>query len=109
MKSLFAKYKEERESAIVVENEHGFASAKLLDDFFYIEDIYVVPEKRQSKIASQMADDLVIKAKELGYNKVLGSVCVDANNSTISLKVLLAYGFSLHHTNNNMIYLIKEI
>jgi len=109
MKSLFAKYKEERESAIVVETEHGFATAKLLEDFLYIEDIYVVPEKRKSGIASILADELCAKAKNLGYKQVLGSVCLDANNPTSSLKVLLAYGFKLHSTNSNMIYLSKEI
>lgn len=107
--SLFARYKKERENAIVVEDEFGFASAKVVEDGLYIDEIYVIPEKRKEGIASKYADRLEEVAVELDYKKLYGSVCIDANKATDSLKVLLAYGFSLHHLSDNMIYLYKEI
>lgn len=39
----------------------------------------------------------------------MGSVNLLANNATDSMKVLLAYGFNLHSTNQNMIYLTKSL
>lgn len=107
--SLFKNYKEEREGAIVVENDYGFASAIKLDEHLYIDEIYVLPEHRKLKVAANLADELAEIAKELKYTRLLGSVDINANNSTISLKVLLAYGFYLYDTNGSMIYLEKGI
>jgi len=108
-RSNFAKYKEERENALVVEDENGFATAIFLEDAVYIDEIYVIPEKRKSNIASNYANQIAEKAKKLGYHKLLGSVCPSAKGATTSLKVLLAYGFELHSTNSELIYLEKEI
>ena len=108
-KSNFAKYIKERENKEVIEDEYGFATYLYENDYVYIEDIYVIPEKRKDKIASKYADAIALEAKELGYNKMLGSVVPSSPNSTISLKVLLGYGFKLLSSQENMIYFIKEI
>lgn len=107
--SHWKEYKKERENAIVIEDEYGFVVAKELEDYMYIEDIFVVKEKRQSKIAFSYADKITELAKEKGYTKLLGSVDPKANGSTVSLKVILAYGFKLYQMDNNLIYFIKEI
>lgn len=107
--SLYKNYKEEREDAVVVENERGFASAVKLEKHLYIDEIYILPKYRKSHLATEFADELVVIAKKLNYKLLLGSVDINANNSTISLKVLLAYGFKLHSADGTLIYLEKEI
>lgn len=107
--SHYANYRIEREGAIVIEDENGFASAIRLEGYMYIDEIYVIPEKRKSNIASNYADKIAIIAKEEGYKKLLGSVDPKANGSTNSIKALLAYGFELLNINGSLIYLQKEI
>jgi len=109
MKSLYAQYREEREGAAVIEDEYGFASCIFGDDHAYIDEIFVVKEKRKEGHASKYADKIALMAKERGLNKLYGSVCTEAKGATASVKVLLAYGFKLSHCEENMIYFIKEI
>jgi len=108
-KSLYAKYKEEREGAVVVESEHGFASAVPFGDFWYIDDIYVMPEYRKSHIASDLADKLCTIGAERGFKKILGSVDPKANGATTSLKVLLGYDMKLLDVKNEIIYFTKDL
>ena len=108
-KSNYAKYKEERENAIIVEDEYGFASAVEYENHMYIDEIYVIPEERKNNRASTYADKIAYIALEKGYKKLLGSIDPKANGSTTSMKVLLAYGFKLLCVDNNLIYLEKQI
>jgi predicted GNAT family acetyltransferase len=108
--TMFAKYKKEREGKEVLENDKGFAVYYYLDpETCYLEDIFVEVHARCEGIASQLADEICIRAKEKGCKQLLGSVHVAAHNSTVSLKVLLAYGMKLHSVNGQMIYFMKEI
>ena len=56
-----------------------------------------------------MADEIAKIAKKEGCTKMLGSVVPSAKNSTISLKVLLAYGMTLQSSTNDFIIFEKEI
>lgn len=107
--SLYAEYIKERENKHIVENERGFATYVFIDKGVYIQDIYVRSDFRHSGEAAALADQIANIAKEKGYNKMYGSVVPTANNSTSSLKVLLAYGFQLDSSTNNIVYLVKEI
>ena len=109
MPSLFAQYKKEREGAYIIEDENGFATAIPLDDHFYIDEIFVAKGYRNQSFAATYADKLVEIARKLNYSKILGSVDVNANGSTTSLKVLLAYGMTLHSVDGNIIYFEKSI
>lgn len=108
-KTLYGKYVKERENKNILEREHGFATYSFAKDHVYIEDIYVTPEHRKSSLASEMADEIAKIAKSQGINVMLGSVCPQTNNATTSIRVLLAYGFSLLHSSEDMIYFKKEI
>lgn len=107
--SLYAEYVKEREGKSVIEHEHGFATYYPHNGFMYIEDIYVIPTHRKTDVASQLADQIATQAKEAGYNKLLGSVSTLANNPTVSVKVLLSYGFKVLGAETNMIWFSKEI
>lgn len=108
---LYKKYLEEREGKHLFYNEVCFIKYSYPDsNSIYIEDIYVVPEKRKSHVAKNCADKLCIKAKEqFGCNTVFGSVCLDTIGADNSIKVLHAWGMKISHHQDNMIYFKKEI
>jgi GNAT superfamily N-acetyltransferase len=109
--SLFGEYIKEREGKRIIEDEYGFATYYTYNnnEFMYIEDLYVVPEKRKEGRASYYADEVASIARKKGIKKLLGSIDLEANGSTTNMKVLLAYGFELYSANGNIIYLKKEI
>lgn len=108
-KSLYGQYIAEREGKHIIENEFGFATYFFTGEFCYIEEIFVLEPHRKSGIAAKYADEIAKEAKSVGVNKLLGSVSPKAPSSTQSLKVLLAYGFQLLSSEQNLIYLAKEI
>jgi predicted GNAT family acetyltransferase len=107
--TLYGKYILERENKYILEKEYGFATYKIEPEYIYIEDIYVLPELRKSDKAAKMADEIVEIAKKQGKTHIIGSVDMNANGATTSLKVLLGYGFSLLQSTETMIYFKKEI
>lgn len=109
--SLFSEYKKEREKQEVFEDEYGFITYSFTPDVCYIADLYVKPEFRHSRIATTYADKVTSIAREKGYKTLLGSICLNTENTTESMKALLYYGFKLSHLHEatNMIYLTKEI
>ena len=109
MESLYAKYIQEREDGLIVENDFGFATYKIISDGVYIQDIYVLPDKRKSGVAKALADQVCLIAKEKNLKLVFGSVDVRANHATDSMKVLIAYGMSVHSVAGNLIYFSKSI
>jgi GNAT superfamily N-acetyltransferase len=75
----------------------------------YIEDIYVVKEKRKEKIASKMADEIAKIAKDHGCRILTGSVNLEINDFESSQKVLRAYGFKYAGTTDNVEAYAKEL
>jgi len=78
-------------------------------DAVYIEDVYVIPKLRRTRLASTMANEIYKKAKELGCEYALGSVQVDTKDATESLKVLIAHGMKLLKCEDQLIWFYKEI
>lgn len=107
--SLYADYILEREGKLMVEDANGFASFAIANEECYIENIYVVPGKRLSGLASKYADQIVEIAKDKGCKYLTGSVKPSANGSTESMKALLGYGFKLLSASHDAIFFIKEI
>jgi hypothetical protein len=114
MKSLYAQYVLEREDQETLENEFGFLTYRALPSKeapqeFRIFDLYVIPEKRKSGVASSLADQVVLLAKGSGCHILTGSVDTHARGATESVKVLLAYGFQVLRTDGPMIYFKREL
>lgn len=89
--------------------EVGFATYHLNQGECYIEDIYVVPEKRRTREGTRIAEEIVLIAKSNGINLLTGSVSLKANGKEASIKSLMYYGMSPVATNGDMIYFSKEI
>ncbi len=107
--SLYADYKREREGKQVIEDKDTFIVYSIEGEVLYIEDIYVVPEKRKTGLARKLSDYVVGLGKLKGCTKVYGSVVPSANNSHDSLLALLAFGMTLKGVGPNIIYFAKEI
>lgn len=111
---MWLEYLRERDPSLkVLEVKEGFATYKYLDlgneKAVYIEDIYVLPEYRNQDIASRMSEMVQDEAKMDGCKYLLGTVCPSSNNATASLKVLLAHGMTLLKSENDLIWMYKEI
>ena len=109
MPSLYSEYIKEREGFETLETELGFATYKFGKEECYIRDSYVEPEYRKSDVASKLADTISDIAKRRGYKYISGSVVPSVKGSSTSMKVLLAYGFHLLRSEDNMIWFLKEL
>jgi len=108
--TLFAQYLKERENKEIIENDFGFVTYYFLSSGdCYIEDVYIVPEKRRSGLASEFGKAIELIAREKNSKRIFGSVDQNANNKTESMKFLISYGFLLSHNSGNTIYLTKEL
>lgn len=109
--SFYKQYVEEfLHNKHVIESEEGFATYSYVEPgTVYIENIYVHPPHRRSGAATQLANSIAEIAKNKGCNKILGSVVPSANNSTMSLKVLLGYGMTLKYSMNDIVFFEKDI
>lgn len=106
---LFKKYIKEREGADLIANEVGFATFKIFGDVCYIIDIFVDKSCRQKGVASKLADEVVATAKGQGCKLLMGTVSLEVNDPTTSIKVLLAYGFHVKHFKDGLLVFEKEI
>lgn len=110
MKSLYGQYLAEREDKEIIESNEGFATYKIFSNGeCYLQDLYVIPEKRKSGLATEMANKVVEIAKERGCKTLIGSVCSDDKSATRNMKVFLTYGMQIHNIIGNMIFLQKNI
>lgn len=109
MSSHYANYIKEREGLGIVEDSRGFATYKISGEECYIKDIFVKACFRTQSVASEFADKITEIAKSSGCKYLTGTVVPQAEGSTISLKVLLGYGFKLLSSKENLIIFIKEI
>ena len=97
----------------VLEKPYGFATYSYLDvkgaKGIYIEDIYIKPHMRQEGLASKLSEEIQELSKKDGVKYLLGTVAVDSTSPTDSLKVLLAHGMSLLESNNEIIWMYKDL
>jgi GNAT superfamily N-acetyltransferase len=111
----YASYLRERENKEILEHPHGFTiygyNCVPGVDFphVYIQDNYVVPERRKEGIARQMADQIAAQAKAAGVKIMLGSVDANAKGAHESLLVLIAYGMKLYAVSNGTMFFSKEL
>lgn len=111
--SLYAEYLKEKTGDEIIETKNGFATFRFTtfkeNPAVYIVDIYVLPEIRNLKEASSLANAIVSRAKKDGCKFLLGSVIPSNKGSTSSLKVLLAYGMTMDSCSIDFILFKKEI
>lgn len=108
-KSHYGQYIKDREGFDIVEDLCGFATYKITGDECYVRDIFVEKKYRKDGVARSLCDRIKDIAKAEGCKWLVGSVQPSVPFSTESLKVVLAYGFSLASSQNDFIILKMEI
>ena len=107
---MYADYLTERTTDEIIESNEGFATFRYVGDkSVYIVDIYVKPESRKTGHAAFLANEICLIAKRNGKSEIMGTVVPSAKGSTTSLKVLLAYGFALWSSTNDLIIFRKDL
>jgi GNAT superfamily N-acetyltransferase len=109
MSSLYGQYIAELEGKHIIENEHGFLTYSIEGDVIYIEHLFVKPEHRRTRLATEMADFAVELAKRQGCKRLLGSVDANAKDKHQSVLNLIYYGMTFHTVVGSMVYFIKDI
>ncbi len=108
--SLYADYVQERLEQECIETDDGFITFAMLEPgACLIEDLYVVPEKRRARIAWDFADRVCVWARARRCHTLVARVYVGSTNATEALKAQLAYGFKLHHLEQDRIVLTKSL
>lgn len=108
-RSHYAQYIHDREGFDIIENVMGFATYKITGEECYVRDIYVEKQYRKDGVASRLCDKIKDIAKIAGCKWLVGSVQPSMPDSTDSLKVVLAYGFSLASVQPDFIILKMEL
>lgn len=106
---LFEGYLKETEDAELVRSETGFAVFKMQPDgSCWIRDIYVMPEHREAKAATALADAVCEIVKPRGVKRIVGSVSIHGKSVTRSIQVLEGYGMAYRSFNPAMGLLIFD-
>lgn len=104
-----AAYLKEREGFDSIINDEGYATYRINGDECYIRDIWVHPDHRNKRVASEMADDIARIAMRFGCKFLTGSVDTTKGNPTVSTEVLLAYGFKVFSAVQGGIFFRKHL
>jgi len=108
--SLYAQYIKERTNKSMIETDKGYVLYSFPDkETVYLEDLYVLPEHRTEGHCRYLDSEVAVKAKEAGCSKMITSVVPAAINSTISLKVAIACGYTLDSSADNFILFSKVL
>ena len=108
--SLLSDYHKELGIKYVIESDSGFMTYYfVLPDECYIEDVYVIPEKRRGRTCFDMADKVSEHAKSVGCKYLTGSVVLIANNAESSYKMQISYGFRVLRKEAKAIFMIKDL
>lgn len=109
MKSLYAKYLEEKTNIEILESDYGFVTYEIQDTRCYISDVFTIKEKRLEGLMLKMCLEVGEIAKARGCDCVIGTVILSNKDSTEGLKACISMGMKLLKAENNVIYLIRDI
>lgn len=108
--SLYAQYITERGDAKVIEIPEGFVSYNVINENqIYVMDVFVKLDYRRTHIASELTRMVENEGRRQGCKEIITTVIPTLVGSTISIKAILNYGFTLQSASNNMIVFKKDI
>lgn len=107
--SLWSAYHKETEGHETLETESGFIRFSLNPPNCYVHDLYVRPDLRRGKYATNLADSVTLIAREAGCTHMWSEVGVVSRTSTEALYANLSYGFKVQRAENGFILMCKEV
>lgn len=108
--SIWADYHRDYLGKKVLETDKGFTVYHYISDVeVFIDDMYVRPEYRRTRVGYDMADEIVKEAKANGKQYLAAAVRPTVPGATESLKFIMNYGLRLHSIREDMLFLIKDL
>lgn len=107
--SLFAAYFRELAGEETIFVDYGFVLFREEADHIYIKDIYVVPDKRHTKLGLELLAAVENIARKIGKPKIVGSVVPSYKDSNKRVAGMLKIGFKVLEAQDDIIFFIKEI
>ena len=105
----FAAYYKERFGWSTLERDGGFIVFDLKPPNASIEEFFVPEEKRCTRLAKSLADDVFAVAESAGVNTMWAKVTPGTNGAEHALRTNLHYGFKLAGVRDGAIILVKDI
>lgn len=106
--SLYSDYLHEMGWGIV-ETDIGFATYKITGLTCYIQDVYIKPEYRSSKVSYAFADEITKHAQQAGCTLLTGTVDCTSPNWQKTRTYVLRYGFKITTEKQEYLVFSKEI
>lgn len=107
--SMLSDYYKEKAGAFTIENENGFLIYQIVKTECYIQEFYIVPEKRITGAAKYFLDETYKRAKEAGCTHATCSINIHSVDPEVALIFNLKNGFKLNSLGKESIILEKEI
>lgn len=109
MSSLFGRYSKERAGREIIECDDYFVTYSFYPTHLFIEDMYIVPEKRGTGLCNEIISGLEGHAKANGINKTVVTISPEAKNIDQVLLVVTKLNFKIFRSSEGLIYLSREI
>lgn len=106
---MYKDYYRERLGAEVLETDAGFIVYVIQKPIVAIQELYLKPEYRRERRATQLADRVLKLAREYGCTKAVCEVQLGAHNASDSMAAILSYGFNPLSSTATGILFSKEI
>lgn len=115
--SLYSDYIFEKAGAETIEEEGGFITFLdttlhpnlEVEGIFYLQEIYVAPEYRESGLAAKLTNQVIQIAKDRGYTQVVGTVCNVYKKFERNVAIIQQMGFKPLYQNGTIVVFTKEI
>ncbi len=108
-KSLWASYIAELRDTVFIEKEWGFISYSLMEDCIYLEDVFVIPERRKEGLALRLVEEAEAVGRAAGRKFSMAVIRLENRGHAESLKAHLTVGFVPYLCENNKIWLNRRI
>jgi GNAT superfamily N-acetyltransferase len=106
---MWSRYVAERHGWETLERDGGFITYDLKPPECSIEEFYVEPKSRGTRLAKDMADEVFRIAHKAGALRMWARVIPGTNGAEHAMKTNLHYGFKIACTRGNDIILVKAI
>lgn len=106
---MYFEYLKERNGTEAIVKDYGFITYRVQGEECYLADVYVKPDFRSKSKSSELLNDLIARAKDLGCTMITAREPIGDYQSTHSLRCALSLGFEIFSANSEAIVIIKRI
>lgn len=105
----YAAYIQEKGGFSLIELDNAFITYRMYGETCFIGDLWIDPEHRRKRVAWALADQVTELAKKNGCKYLTSTAITNSNGIEEALITQFSYGFKIVGSDNEKIYLRKEI